>query len=47
MNDIDYAREIRLVTYAEINSNARIRAVFDFLGKALEEDADELMGVSN
>ncbi|MCK5668767.1 MAG: LysR family transcriptional regulator [Gammaproteobacteria bacterium] len=45
-NEIDYAREIWLVTHAEINSSARIRAVFDFLGKALEEDADKLEGIS-
>ncbi len=46
INEIDYAREIWLVTHAEINSSARIRAVFDFLGKALEEDADKLEGIS-
>lgn len=45
-NEIDYSREIWLVTHAEINSSARIRAVFDFLAKALEEDADRLKGVS-
>jgi DNA-binding transcriptional LysR family regulator len=45
INEIDYAREIWLVTHAEINSSARIRAVFDFLGKALEEDVDSLKGV--
>lgn len=45
-NEIDYGREIWLVTHAEINSSARIRAVFDFLGKALEEDAKRLTGVS-
>jgi DNA-binding transcriptional LysR family regulator len=44
INEIDYAREIWLVTHAEIKSSARIRAVFDFLGKALEEDADRLAG---
>ena len=43
---IDYAREIWLVTHAEINSSARIRAVFDFLGKSLEEDTDRLKGAS-
>ncbi len=42
-----YAREIWLVTHAEINSRARIRTVFDFLGKALEEDAERLKGVTN
>jgi DNA-binding transcriptional LysR family regulator len=42
--EINYGREIWLVTHAEINSSARIRAVFDFLGKALEEDADKLEG---
>jgi len=47
VNEIDYAREIWLVTHAEINSSARIRAVFDFLGKALEEDADRLKGVND
>ena len=46
INEIDYAREIWLVTHAEINSSARIRAVFDFLGKALEEDMDKLRGVA-
>ena len=45
-NEFDYAREIWLVTHAEINSSARIRAVFDFLGNALGEDADRLKGVS-
>jgi len=44
--EINYAREIWLVTHAEINSSARIRAVFDFLGKSLEEDADRLKGIS-
>ena len=47
VNEIDYAREIWLVTHAEINSSARIRTVFDFLGKALEEDAGKLKGVNN
>ena len=46
VNEIDYAREIWLVTHAEINSSARIRAVFDFLGKALEEDEAWLKGMS-
>ena len=41
---IDYRAEIWLVTHAEINSSARIRAVFDFLGDALEKDADRLRG---
>ena len=45
--EFDYAREIWLVTHAEISSSARIRTVFDFLGKALEEDADKLKGVNN
>lgn len=45
-NEIDYRREIWLVTHAEINSSARIRAVFDFLGNALEDDAMRLTGVS-
>jgi len=44
--EFDYAREIWLVTHMEINSSARIRAVFDFLGKVLEEDVDRLKGVS-
>jgi DNA-binding transcriptional LysR family regulator len=44
VNKIDYAREIWLVTHAEINSSARIRTVFDFLGKALEDDAARLTG---
>ncbi|RKZ46788.1 MAG: LysR family transcriptional regulator, partial [Gammaproteobacteria bacterium] len=39
-------REIWLVTHAEINSSARIRAVFDFLGKVLEKDACSLRGMS-
>lgn len=47
VKEIDYAREIWLVTHAEINSSARIRTVFDFLGKTLEEDADKLKGVNN
>ncbi len=46
INEINYAREIWLVTHAEINSSARIRAVFDFLGNALEEDEDRLKGAS-
>ncbi|RKZ70653.1 MAG: LysR family transcriptional regulator [Gammaproteobacteria bacterium] len=46
INEIDYAREIWLVTHAEINSSARIRAVFDFLGKVLEKDACSLRGMS-
>ena len=45
-NEIDYGRKIWLISHAEINSSARIRAVFDFLGKALEEDAERLKGVS-
>ena len=45
-NKFDYAREIWLVTHTEINSSARIRAVFDFLGKVLEEDVDRLKGAS-
>lgn len=47
IKEIDYGREIWLVTHAEINSSARIRTVFDFLGKALEEDTDRLKGISN
>lgn len=41
----DYGREIWLVTHAEINSSARIRTVFDFLGKALEKDENGLKGI--
>ncbi|MCH9048997.1 MAG: LysR family transcriptional regulator [Proteobacteria bacterium] len=44
IKEINYGREIWLVTHAEINSSARIRTVFDFLVKALEEDADRLIG---
>ena len=44
--EIDYAREIWLVTHVEIKSNARIKTVFDFLGKALEKDADRLKGIN-
>lgn len=42
---IDYGREIWLVTHADIKNNARIRTVFDFLGRALEADADSLKGL--
>ncbi len=45
IKQVDYGREIWLVTHTEINSSARIRVVFDFLGKALEEDAQRLKGV--
>ncbi len=45
-NDVNYRREIWLVTHPEINRSARIRAVFDFLGKALEADAAVLTGIS-
>ncbi len=45
VTEIDYAREIWLVTHAEINSSARIRTVFDFLGSALGEDKEGLKGV--
>ena len=41
---MDYSREIWLVTHAEVNRSARIRAVFDFLVDALEEDAEALQG---
>ena len=44
IEEFNYGREIWLVTHAEINSSARIRTVFDFLVKALEEDADRLIG---
>lgn len=43
---IDYGREIWLVTHADIRNSARIRTVFDYLGKALEEDGDRLKGLS-
>ncbi len=43
--EITYAREIWLVTHAEINSSARIRAAFDFLAKELGEDAGRLQGL--
>jgi DNA-binding transcriptional LysR family regulator len=46
IKQIDYAREIWLVTHAEINSSARIRTVFDFLGKAFKEDTNRLQGVN-
>lgn len=46
IKQIDYAREIWLVTHVEINSSARIRTVFDFLGKAFEEDTNRLKGIS-
>ncbi len=45
IKEIDHAREIWLVTHADINKSARIRTVFDYLGKALEEDADRLKGL--
>jgi DNA-binding transcriptional LysR family regulator len=38
-------QEIWLVTHAEIHKNARIRAIFDFLVEALEEDVDKFTGV--
>lgn len=44
IKEFNYGREIWLVTHAEINSSARIRTVFDFLAKALEEDANRLIG---
>lgn len=47
IKQIDYAREIWLVTHAEIKGSARIRTVFDFLGKILEEDAGKLKGEIN
>jgi len=43
---ISHEREIWLVTHAEISSSARIRAVFDFLGRALQADAGKLKGVT-
>ena len=46
-NKIDYSREIWLVTHAEINRSARIRAVFDFLAQSLQEDAEALQGQSD
>lgn len=41
---LDHAREIWLVTHAEINNSARIRTVFDFLAMAFEEDSQRLKG---
>lgn len=41
---VDYAREIWLVTHTEINNSARIKALFNYLGKALEEDTYRLKG---
>ena len=41
---MEYYREIWLVTHEEIYRSARIRAVFDFLVKALQQDADALQG---
>ena len=41
---LEHVREIWLVTHSEISSSARIRTVYDFLGKALEEDGDSLIG---
>lgn len=43
-NKLDHAREIWLVTHAEINNSARIRTVYDFLGKAFEEDSKRFKG---
>ena len=42
---MEYYREIWLVTHEEIYRSARIRAVFDFLVEALQQDADALQGV--
>ncbi len=44
INDINYKRDIWLVTHAEIARNARIRTVFDFLGKSLADDQEKLSG---
>ena len=44
-SDINYKRDIWLVTHAEIARNARIRSVFDFLGKSLDEDQEKLSGI--
>ncbi|TNG00227.1 MAG: hypothetical protein EP297_04120, partial [Gammaproteobacteria bacterium] len=41
---IAHEREIWLVTHADVKSSARIRAVFDFLGEVLSEDAGRLKG---
>jgi len=37
-------QDIWLVTHSEIHKNARIRAIFDFLVEALEEDTDRFTG---
>ena len=37
-------QDIWLVTHADIHKNARIRAIFDFLVEALEEDAEKIRG---
>jgi len=41
---IYHEQEIWLVTHSEIHKNARIRAMFDFLVKVLEEDAERFTG---
>jgi len=41
---IYHDRDIWLVTHSEIHKNARIRAIFDFLVDALEQDAHSLTG---
>jgi len=41
---IFHDQEIWLVTHADIHKNARIRAIFDFLAKAIEEDVDRFTG---
>ena len=41
---IYHDQDIWLVTHADIHKNARIRALFDFLVEALEEDASRFTG---
>jgi len=41
---MNHDQDIWLVTHSEIHKNARIRAIFDFLVEALEEDADSFTG---
>ena len=41
---LDYSREIWLVTHEEIHRSTRIRAVFDFLADAIQQDSNALQG---
>lgn len=41
---IYHDQDMWLVTHSDIHRNARIRAMFDFLVEALEEDADRFIG---